>query len=150
MTLLRITKKFNFEMAHALWNYDGLCKNIHGHSYKLWVTVKGCPVKNSNGAKQGMVIDFGILKEIVHNHIIDKFDHSLVVNKHIPQQHLKHIEQMYERLHIFDNQPTCENIVIEFVRILQKHLPPNIELFSLLLSETDTSFAEWYANDNKD
>ncbi len=147
MTRLRITKKFNFEMAHALWNYDGLCKNIHGHSYKLWVTVKGSPDENSNGAKQGMVIDFSVLKDIVHKHIIDKFDHSLVVNKLIPREHLEHVEQMYDRLHVFDNQPTCENLVIQFVKILQHHIPANIELFSIMLSETDTSYAEWYAAD---
>ena len=41
MTKIRITREFTFEMAHALWNYDGPCRNIHGHSYKLYVTVFG-------------------------------------------------------------------------------------------------------------
>ena len=51
-------------MAHALWNYDGACKNIHGHSYKLFVTVIGEPDPDEESPKYGMVIDFTDLKEI--------------------------------------------------------------------------------------
>ena len=75
--MIRITKEFKFEMAHALHGYDGLCKNIHGHSYKLFVTVKG-KIKNEKGnTKDGMVLDFTSLKDIVKKHIILKYDHSL-------------------------------------------------------------------------
>ena len=62
MTKVRVTKQFNFEAAHALWNYDGKCKNIHGHTYKLFVTVIGKPINNNKDPKHGMVIDFGDLK----------------------------------------------------------------------------------------
>ena len=72
--MVRITKEFKFEMAHALHGYDGLCKNIHGHSYKLFVTVKG-KIKNDNGnAKDGMVLDFDVLKSIVKPEVINKYD----------------------------------------------------------------------------
>lgn len=43
MTVIRLTKEFSFEAAHALDGYDGPCREIHGHSYRLFVTVKGCP-----------------------------------------------------------------------------------------------------------
>ena len=80
MKTIRITKKFKFEMAHALHGYDGLCKNIHGHSYKLWVTIKG-EVKNQSGhVKDGMLMDFARLKDIIESQIIEKYDHSLVLN----------------------------------------------------------------------
>ncbi len=62
MTKIRLTKQFAFEMAHSLWNYDGLCKNIHGHSYKLDVTVIGKPIDDESNNKQGMVMDFIDLK----------------------------------------------------------------------------------------
>ena len=65
MSKVRITKQFNFEMAHALYNYDGACKNIHGHSYVLEITLKG-EIK-----KCGFVIDFKELKFIVNKEIID-------------------------------------------------------------------------------
>ena len=49
--MVRITKAFKFEMAHALHGYDGLCKNIHGHSYRLWVTIRG-EIKNEKGHRK--------------------------------------------------------------------------------------------------
>ena len=57
MSTIRVTKSFSFETAHALYGYDGLCKNIHGHSYKLYVTVIGTPITDSSNVKFGMVID---------------------------------------------------------------------------------------------
>ena len=58
MSVIRVTKEFTFEAAHALYNYDGQCSNIHGHSYRLFVTVKGSPVSDINHPKNGMVMDF--------------------------------------------------------------------------------------------
>ena len=70
MEKIRITKEFKFEMAHALHGYDGLCKNIHGHSYKLWVTIRG-EIRNEKGhQKDGMVMDFDVIKQIVKPEII--------------------------------------------------------------------------------
>ena len=65
MTKIRVTKSFGFETGHALYGYDGLCKNVHGHSYKLYVTVIGSPIDDQNHVKNGMVIDFKDLKTIV-------------------------------------------------------------------------------------
>ena len=56
--MIRITKIFTFETAHVLYNYDGKCKNMHGHSYKLFVTVKGIPINDLDHPKNGMVVDF--------------------------------------------------------------------------------------------
>ena len=64
MAKIRITKKFTFEAAHALYGYDGKCKNIHGHSYKLFVTIIGNPIKDSNNVKFGMIIDFSYEKSL--------------------------------------------------------------------------------------
>ena len=79
MTKIRITKEFVFDMAHALSNYDGKCKNIHGHTYKLFVTLIGIPCEDCSSPKNGMVLDFGDLKNIVKIPIVDVFDHALVV-----------------------------------------------------------------------
>ena len=65
MPKIRITKRFHFEMAHTLFEYDGLCRNIHGHSYYLEVTVTGEPRNEPGHPKDGMVIDFGELKNLV-------------------------------------------------------------------------------------
>ena len=144
--MIRITKDFKFEMAHALHGYDGLCKNVHGHSYRLWVTVKG-EVKNEKGhTKDGMVMDFGVLKEIVKPEIVDKYDHSLVLNANSP--HAKIDLSAFEKVFLLPYQPTSENLVIDFANHIKSRLPENIFLCKVVLSETDTSFAEWNIADN--
>ncbi len=145
--MIRITKEFKFEMAHALHGYDGLCKNIHGHSYKLWVTVKG-KVRNENGhVKDGMIMDFSALKEIVKSEIIDKYDHSLVLNAHSP--HALIDLSAFEKVFYLPYQPTSENLVMDFATIIQSKIPKRIILCKVVLSETATSFAEWNLEDNQ-
>lgn len=149
MTKIRITKQFSFETGHALYGYDGKCKNVHGHSYKLFVTVIGSPIEDKSNVKYGMVIDFTDLKKIVKEEVVDVFDHATVFNKNTP--HIELAKELKDRGHhviLVDYQPTSEKMVIDFVQKIKSRLPENIELFSLRLQETDSSFAEWYASDN--
>lgn len=149
MSKIRITKQFSFETGHALYGYDGKCKNVHGHSYKLSVTVIGRPISDSTNVKFGMVIDFSDLKKIVKEEIVDVFDHATVFNKNTP--HIELADELKKRGHhiiLVDYQPTSEKMVIDFSNKIKCRLPENIELFSLKLQETETSFAEWYASDN--
>ncbi|HBX50172.1 MAG: 6-carboxytetrahydropterin synthase QueD [Bacteroidetes bacterium RIFOXYB2_FULL_35_7] len=148
MSVIRVTKIFKFEMAHALWNYDGLCKNIHGHSYILEVTVKGEPIIDKSNPKLGMVLDFGDLKKIIETHIISITDHAVFLSKDAPHEKLASIREMFDRCEIVDFQPTCENLVVYFAEKIIKFLPKNLTLNSLCLHETPTSYAEWYACDN--
>lgn len=149
MSKIRITKQFGFETGHALYGYDGKCKNVHGHSYKLSVTVIGTPIANRGDVKFGMVIDFSDLKKIVKEEIVDIFDHATVFNETTP--HIELANELKERGHhviLVDYQPTSENMVIDFAQKIKGRLPDGIALHSLKLQETDTSFAEWYASDN--
>lgn len=149
MSNIRITKQFNFETGHALYGYDGKCRNVHGHSYKLSVTVIGTPITDTSHVKLGMVIDFGDLKKIVKEEIVDRFDHATVFNKNTP--HIELANELMQRGHnviLADYQPTSENMVIDFASKIQRRLPENIRLHSLKLQETETSFAEWFASDN--
>ena len=72
--ILRLTKEFSFEMAHALPAYEGKCRNIHGHSYRLFVTVEGTPLMQDGSPTDGMVMDFHSLKECVEESIVEPFD----------------------------------------------------------------------------
>jgi len=149
MSKIRITKQFTFETGHALYGYDGKCKNVHGHSYKLSVTVIGTPISDPGHVKYGMVIDFGDLKKIVKQEIVDIFDHATVFNKNTP--HIELANELKERGHhviLVDYQPTSEKMVIDFADKIKNRLPENIMLHSLRLQETETSFAEWYQSDN--
>ncbi len=149
MPKIRVTRKFSFEMAHALYEYDGLCRNIHGHTYNLEVCLLG-DVKNEAGhPKDGMVIDFGKLKGIVKKSIVDVYDHTLLVNSLFPEESILAFRKATERLIVLDFQPTTENLVLHFGHILQQELPSNVSLFSLRLFETSNSFAEWFASDNQ-
>ena len=149
MSTIRITKQFSFETGHALYGYDGKCKNVHGHSYKLSVTVSGKPIEDNNNVKFGMVIDFGDLKKIVNEEIVDIFDHATVFNKNTP--HVDLAKELIDRGHhvlLVDYQPTSEMMVIDFAEKIKNRLPKNIKLHAIKLQETDSSFAEWYASEN--
>lgn len=148
MPRIRLTKIFNYEAAHALWGYDGKCKHLHGHSYILHVTVIGEPIEEDNHIKQGMVIDFGDLKKIVKEEIIDKIDHATVLNNKAPYSDLPKIPDMFDKMVLVDYQPTCEKMVGDFADIIKKRLPDGVDLHSLRLYETASSFAEWFAEDN--
>ena len=148
MSTIRITKEFNFETGHALFGYDGLCKNVHGHSYKLSVTVKGTPIDDPTHVKNGMVIDFSDLKKIVKEEIVVPFDHATVLNTTTPHKELA--DEMENRGHKIlrvNYQPTSEMMVIDFAHKIQARLPQQIRLVKLKLRETETSFAEWLADE---
>lgn len=148
MSMIRITKQFSFETGHALYGYDGKCKNVHGHSYKLSVTVIGTPITDKANVKYGMVIDFGDLKKIVKSEIVDIFDHATVFNKNTPHIELaKELESRDHNVILVEYQPTSENMAVDFAEKINRRLPAHIKLHSLKLQETETSFAEWYASD---
>ena len=148
MPNIRVTKRFHFEMAHTLYEYDGLCRNIHGHSYILEVTLIGEPLNEPKHPKDGMVMDFGQIKEIVKTQIVNRFDHALMVNYLVSEKQKELLRQTTERFIIVEFQPTSENMVVYIAEILQQHLPLGVNLFSIRLYETATSFAEWFASDN--
>lgn len=145
---IRITKEFKFEMAHSLMGYDGPCRNIHGHSYSLNVTVAGNPITDDEHPKLGMVMDFGDLKKIVREAVIDEFDHSLVLNQKMPVILIDELKENFEKIILLDYQPTSELMVIDFAERIKSLLPSNIELKYLMLRETVTSYAEWFDDEN--
>jgi len=147
---IRITKHFDFETAHALYGYDGKCKNIHGHSYQLYVTVIGTPIGNTNHVKNGMVLDFGDLKKIVKSEIVDIFDHATVLNENSPHKELaEKIKPHSPKVLLVDYQPTSENMLIDFADKISARLPDSVALHSLKLYETNNSYAEWFASDQQ-
>ena len=120
-----LTKNFRFEAAHALVGYDGKCRNIHGHSYELQVTVKGLPINDKNNPKNGMVIDFHELKGIVNEEIVNI------------------VECNFDKVVRVPYQPTTENMLNDFAGRIKNKLPQNVSLYSVRLQETRDSFAEW-------
>ncbi|MBC5774798.1 6-carboxytetrahydropterin synthase [Pontibacter sp. KCTC 32443] len=148
MDYIRLTRQFSFETAHALLNYNGPCKNIHGHSYKLQVTILGKPITDTTDPKYGMVMDFGDLKKMVNETIVAPLDHALILREDTDPELVAMLQQLNHKLVLTSYQPTCENMLIEFRKKLQISLPKSVQLHSLRLWETENSFAEWFASDN--
>ncbi len=148
MSKIRVTKVFTFDMAHALFGYDGPCKNIHGHTYKLSVTLKGELIQEIGNPKEGMVIDFTDFKRIVKDNVIDIFDHTLVLKNDTPHSKIQGLTDNFERIIYSPYQPSCENLLLDMISRIEPKLPKNIVIQNVRLEETPTSFAEWFRDDN--
>lgn len=148
MNQIRVTKEFRFEAAHALHGYDGPCRNIHGHSYELSVTIIGSPISDNTSVKLGMVMDFGDLKKIIKKQIVDPFDHALLLNAAVPKKDLEKFGEPFTNIVVVPYQPTSENFLLDFAKKIGELLPAGVKLHSMRLRETANSYAEWFAEDN--
>jgi 6-pyruvoyltetrahydropterin/6-carboxytetrahydropterin synthase len=114
--MILLTKIFEFDSAHRLNDYDGKCKNIHGHTYKLEVTIAG--IRDENG----IVMDFYDLNALINEKILDEIDH----------QYLNEI---------FDFNPTCENLGIWIWETLIDDIEDDdIKLEKIVLWENTRSY----------
>jgi 6-pyruvoyltetrahydropterin/6-carboxytetrahydropterin synthase len=145
MAVIRITREFRFETAHALKGYDGPCSNVHGHSYELAVTVTGLPVSDTDSPKSGMVMDFGDLKHLIQSNIIDPLDHALILDSSL--RGIIPASEPFTNVVFVNFQPTSENLLLDFAGRIKDLLPPGITLHHLVLRETSSSSAEWFAED---
>jgi 6-pyruvoyltetrahydropterin/6-carboxytetrahydropterin synthase len=144
MKKIRVSKEFAFETAHALDMHDSKCRNIHGHSYKLTITVLGHVNKDNSQPDVGMVIDFTDLKDIVNSEVVDKLDHALVLKS---DSRFKGIEVNNDKTIYVDYHPTCENLLKEIVEVVSKKLPKGVELVYAKMNETANSYSEWFLED---
>ena len=141
--MISITKIFRFETAHAIHQYQGSCKNIHGHSYELHVTVKAKQSNEEYVDGLGIILDFKELKAIVQSQVVKLLDHKLLLSKAYLAESKNEFKQ--DELVIFEVEPTAENILIFSRDQIRQVLPDHIQLYSLKLWETRDSYAEWSA-----
>lgn len=141
--MMLLTKIFHFDMAHVLKDYDGPCRNIHGHSYELRVTVKGEPINDPQSPKNGMVMDLHDLKCLVNEQIVNRLDHAFVLSSAMPTDFLEIVQRDFEKIVVVNYQPTSENLILDMVHRLQKVLPQQVTLHRIMLQETPGSYVEW-------
>ena len=122
--MISVIKKFEFEAAHYLPDYEGACSTMHGHTFKLEIELTADKFLN------GMIIDFSQLKKIVAELVLEKLDHK-VLNDIIPT-------------------PTSENIILwirnrlgPIIANFSEDKSNNLELIRVRLYETSNSYAEW-------
>ena len=125
--MLSITKRFDFCYGHQLPDHEGKCKNVHGHNAVLEVTVTG--LLHTDGPSNGMIVDFGILKDIVDRHVVDKLDHQFL-NDYL----------------VTSAPPTAEQLVLRITgELIEPFLERDLHLVRVRLYETPDSYAEWTA-----
>lgn len=146
MIPVKITKEITFDMAHMLSNYNGKCANLHGHTYKLQVTVEGEVDEDSR-----MVIDFNRLKEAIEDCVMERLDHAVAFSDTMfrgeaEDELLKWAEKYGMKYQIIANgKTTCENMAVEIKKLLNDYLFNDgfhCKVF-VKLWETPTSFAEF-------
>ena len=138
---MKIAKEFRWEMGHRLPEHFGLCKNIHGHSYKMIVEFEGELDKNQ------MVIDYYDVEKII-NPVIEKLDHSFMVNKD-DKIVLEFLEKMNSKKVIVEFNSTAENICSYLLSEIKKcSLPTNISSVKVRVYETQFDYAEEIARLN--
>lgn len=138
---ISITKAFTFDAAHALENYNGKCRHIHGHTYHLLVTIQGEIKNEKTHPLNGMIVDFSDLKNWVKQSILCRFDHTLLLEEDSKNAQLHFPEK--EKVYITSYTPTCENMLLDIVSRLKQSIPEEISLKEVRLQETPTSFATW-------
>ena len=143
-----VTRHVEFEAAHMLTGYDGLCQNLHGHSYKLEVTIS-CPKHDRNNNPFNFVIDFSKVNKMLKEYVPD---HSFIVNvnnKNSAEYEVYKILDSYNyRIMTMSKAPSAENMVEVFAKDIQILLEkefPDIEctVDSIKLWETRDSYATW-------
>jgi 6-pyruvoyltetrahydropterin/6-carboxytetrahydropterin synthase len=138
--MLTINKIFHFEAAHAIAGYPGLCRHIHGHRYELHVGV------TTHQLADGMIIDLKLLKKLVNELVIDKFDHALIVSEAGAEKNKMVSSAADQRLIVLKSEPTVEYLILEIKSRIEQNIPANIRLMKLKLYETRDSYAEWNAS----
>ena len=132
---MKVAKEFRWEIGHRLPEHFGLCKNIHGHSYKLIVEFEG------ELDKQGMIIDFYDVEKII-NPIIEKLDHAFMVKKD-DEATIKLLEKVNSKKIVVDFNSTVENISKYLLSEIKKvSFPPNVGSVKVRVYETAFDYSE--------
>ena len=142
--MLKLTKIFHFEVLYAVYGYPGACRNIHGHSYELHVTISSITNQDTYIPSPGFVMDFKEIKRIVNNTVVGKFDHKVLLSAGFVAANPGFASM--ENLVIFEAEPTAENMLVYIKNELSIKLPGNTRLEYLKIYETKDSYAEWVLN----
>lgn len=134
--MLSVTKIFRFEAAHAISGYHGACREIHGHSYELHVTLTANHLN-----EQDMLVDFKDIKRMVEAGVIKELDHALLLKHN--QINLSATQNLVSKICWLEGEPTVEYLLQYIHQKIQDLFTGDIHLLRLRLYETNTSYAEW-------
>jgi len=138
--MVSVTRKFTFEAAHRLPEHKGGCARIHGHSYKLEVTIVG-----EMDDETGMIVDFGDIKKYLKGWIDDNLDHRLILSSKKDESLINAVEKVLPsmKVYVLPFEPTVENMAKYLLNdVFQTLVGDKLEVFKVKLWETENCFAE--------
>lgn len=155
--MLTVTKDFTWDSSHMLYGHNGLCKNVHGHTYKMQVEVSRLGNNSTIDfpiTSEGMVVDFKNLKQMVEDKIISKLDHAFITSctqagcvqeAETEYQIVNVLEENGLKVFYLGVRPTAENMAIEFASVIDRNIEATmgLKLVSITIWETPTSFAKY-------
>jgi 6-pyruvoyltetrahydropterin/6-carboxytetrahydropterin synthase len=131
--MFTVTKEIHFCYGHRLLNYEGKCRNLHGHNGKAVITLQTPQLD-----RLGMVVDFTEIKRVIGTWIDDALDHRMILHRDDPA--LPELRRLGEPVVVLDVNPTAENIARLIYDRAALHGLPVIEV---TLWETENSFATY-------
>ena len=150
MSKITVTKEVTFDCAHMLSGHEALCKNLHGHTYKVLVTVGGAQIES--GSSKDMVLDFKHLKLAIDSCIKEEFDHAIIFSardyrNEAEQELLEWAQKHGMRYYVMPRRTTAEDMALHFQQQIADCLAnelgiTNITSVSIKVYETPTSYAE--------
>lgn len=143
--MYKVTKEFKFCAAHRLMNYKGNCLNLHGHNYRVLITIS----RRSLITDSNMVVDFKVIKENIGSWIDTYFDHAMLLNKE-DEKLIAKINDIPTKAFLFNGDPTAEAIAktIHSEILHLDFLNSSHHIFKVVVYETETSYAEYSEFEN--
>jgi 6-pyruvoyltetrahydropterin/6-carboxytetrahydropterin synthase len=143
---VRISREFRFDAAHRILGHAGRCAWLHGHGYRLGVTVEATRL-----SARDMVMDFADLSAVVRAAGLDRWDHSTLLRRDDPLvASLTTVQAAApERLVPFTENPTAEELAREAFEAIDKRLPEGVRLAGVTVHETPTCSSEHCREDHR-
>lgn len=143
---MQITRRLEFDAGHRIPGHHSQCRHLHGHRYALEVTLSGSPISTAGASAQGMVMDYGDVKEIALRHVVDAWDHAFLVyaGDTVLADFLHSLAG--HKTVVLAVIPTAENLALEAFRILDRayldSYGNNLRLERIRIYETPNNWAD--------
>ena len=143
---ISITRRLEFDSGHRIPNHDGQCRHLHGHRYAIEVTLTGEVADHPGKADDGMVLDFGDIKRLTNQYVVELWDHAFLVAKEDEGLVAFLATLPNHKTVVMEHVPTVENLANAAFAILQpvfsKAFGGRLELSAIRLYETPNCWAD--------
>lgn len=145
LALMEITRRFEFDAGHRVKHHKSKCRNLHGHRYVLEVTLKGEIIQTYGDSSQGMVMDFGDIKDLINEHFVEQLDHAFIVWED-DESVLNFLRHDGHKHVVVPFVPTAENLVVyakeNVSALIEEHTGGRVTVSRIRLYETPNSWAD--------